>query len=257
VDVNRRSSIALVGTVVLVSGAAAFVAGAAADAHAARAAMPTTGLIGYWPLDGNFNDASGNGHDGTAVGNPTPATGVRGGAYSFDGASGIDVGNLPIRRTYTVSIWAQTDEGPIVNVYRSMIDKLDPRAGGPVELYTGTRSDTGADQGPSYAVWHGGATDPNIFDSHRTLRDHGWHMLTATFRKGGQKLYFDGVLIGHATSLSKLPVNTTSVRIGGHSFGSYHHPWVGRLDEVAIYGQVLTAAQVQDLYQSTGPASGS
>ena len=30
-----------------------------------------TGLVGYWPLDGDAVDASGNGHDGTINGNVT------------------------------------------------------------------------------------------------------------------------------------------------------------------------------------------
>ena len=34
----------------------------------AAAAPPTDGLIGYWPLSGNADDASGNGHHGTLMG---------------------------------------------------------------------------------------------------------------------------------------------------------------------------------------------
>jgi hypothetical protein len=35
--------------------------------------VPTTGLIGYWPLDGNANDVSVNGNNGVNVGT-TPST---------------------------------------------------------------------------------------------------------------------------------------------------------------------------------------
>ena len=36
----------------------------------ANAADTTSGLVGYWPLDGNANDESGNGNNGTLVGIP-------------------------------------------------------------------------------------------------------------------------------------------------------------------------------------------
>lgn len=32
----------------------------------------TSGLVGYWPLDGDATDASGNDHHGTIIGNVTP-----------------------------------------------------------------------------------------------------------------------------------------------------------------------------------------
>jgi hypothetical protein len=30
--------------------------------------VPTNGLVGYWPFNGNANDASGNGYNGTVNG---------------------------------------------------------------------------------------------------------------------------------------------------------------------------------------------
>jgi hypothetical protein len=36
-----------------------------------------------------------------------------------------------------------------------------------------------------------------------------------------------------------LTTNADGVRIGGYSFGRFHHPWVGDIDEVLSYGRVL------------------
>ena len=66
---------------------------------AAGAADTTTGLVGYWPLNGDGQDASGNELHGTVT-NVTPVADRLGNpdsAMSFTGVAGsiITVGNLP------------------------------------------------------------------------------------------------------------------------------------------------------------------
>ncbi|MCP4305719.1 MAG: hypothetical protein GY788_12740, partial [bacterium] len=74
-----------------------------------------TGLVAFYPFEGNASDASGNGNDGTEEGGPQYVTGHVGQALDFDGIDdfvstgkvasqlGID-GNKP----RTVSVWAYT-----------------------------------------------------------------------------------------------------------------------------------------------------
>ena len=49
--------------------------------------VPTSGLVGYWPFNGNANDESGNGNNGTVNGATltTDRFGNAGKAYGFDG----------------------------------------------------------------------------------------------------------------------------------------------------------------------------
>lgn len=51
--------------------------------------VPTNGLVGYWPFNGNANDESGNGNNGTVNGTTvvTDKNGNLNSAYSFDGTS--------------------------------------------------------------------------------------------------------------------------------------------------------------------------
>lgn len=87
------------------------------------AQIPTDCLVGYWPLDGNYDDLSGNVNHGTAVGtifaydrfnNPS-------GCVEFNGVNGIirvahsdslDLGGY--QESYTVSFWCQSDD-PIIS----------------------------------------------------------------------------------------------------------------------------------------------
>ncbi|MFM7638013.1 MAG: hypothetical protein ACKO6A_08165 [Bacteroidota bacterium] len=60
--------------------------------------VPTNGLVGWWPFNGNANDESGNGNNGTVNGATLTSDrfGVVHKAYDFDGiSSDINCGNLP------------------------------------------------------------------------------------------------------------------------------------------------------------------
>ena len=51
--------------------------------------VPTNGLVGWWPFNGNANDESGNNNNGTVNGATltTDRIGIANSAYSFDGKS--------------------------------------------------------------------------------------------------------------------------------------------------------------------------
>lgn len=210
---------------------------------------PRDGLWGYWPLDGNAEDASGNEHHGQIQG-AKPTAGIIGEAYSFDGSAGIDVGNPDFSsEQYTVSGWLRTDCPAKVDDWKTWIDKLDD-SGGPFELgLCDGRGEVGM-HGPQFLVWDGGQGVVNFSDStnQSNLRDGKWRMFTVTYEKGSQKVYVDGALVGSLNYAGHLPANKTPVRIGGHHFGPYHHPWIGDVDEVFIYQRVLSASEVEALF---------
>jgi len=82
-------------------------------------------------------------------------------------------------------------------------------------------------------------------------------MFTFTHRSGSQKLYIDGKLSASETFSGPLPSSQASVRIGGHHFGAYHHPWIGDVDEVLIYNRVLSGDEVMQIFQTQRPTSDS
>ena len=81
---------------------------------------PPSGLVAWWPGDGNANDIVGD-NDGTLAGDTTFATGMVGQAFSFDGAgdyvditSGFNLGN----RSFSVDMWIlYEDAGQNGNVF--------------------------------------------------------------------------------------------------------------------------------------------
>ncbi len=69
------------------------------------------GVAGYWPLDGNANDVTGNGNDGT-VHEAVLTTGKLGQGYDFDGADDrIQINNSLMNgfSAVTMACWMKAD----------------------------------------------------------------------------------------------------------------------------------------------------
>lgn len=74
-----------------------------------------------------------------------------------------------------------------------------------------------------------------------------WHHVVATQSSAGQRLYLDGVLV--ASNANAIAQNYSGYwRVAGDTAWEGATWWRGTLDEVAIYGQPLTAQQVQQHY---------
>ena len=75
-------------------------------------------LVAYYPFDGDFNDASGNGHNLTPEGNPAFVSGVVEGAVYFDGID--DAAMLPYilvsENGYTWTAWVLIDQTWLSNL---------------------------------------------------------------------------------------------------------------------------------------------
>ena len=73
--------------------------------------VPTNGLVGYWPFNGNANDESGNGNHGTVNGATltTDRNGMANGAYNFNGISNIKISNNNnlnnLTSNFSISFW--------------------------------------------------------------------------------------------------------------------------------------------------------
>ena len=81
--------------------------------------VPSNGLVGWWPFNGNANDESGNGNNGTVNGATLTSDrfGNAGKAYSFV-SSYINVPNsnsLQINNQLSISLWVNFNSFPNVS----------------------------------------------------------------------------------------------------------------------------------------------
>lgn len=220
-------------------------------------------IIGYWPLDNNFDDTSGNANNGTFYGGTTyeadvPTALGSGTSVAFDGLAGTygainpDSGGLALtnRSAYSVSMWVKGD-GTLNSDDRVF---SEGRSDDTVPLFNIGTHNTSADGTVDFYIRNGGA-DQTLNHAHSTgtAFDNAWHHIVWTDNDGIIDLYIDGLLEGQYdyTNVPKFEANTTT--IGGILRDVDCCNFLGSIDDVAMWDILLTPEEITSL--SAGTAS--
>jgi glucuronoarabinoxylan endo-1,4-beta-xylanase len=200
--------------------------------------------------DWDFNEGSGTtavdsgpgGHTGTVTG----ATWGASEGLVFNGtSSNVTFGTGPSlngQTDFTVSAWVQTT----ATAAGTIIQQRDPTTNGYLGEYQVLMNSNG-----TVGFWvfgpESGYQWANTITTTTVINDGNWHLVTAVRHGVAGYIYIDGTLaasitIGTLESLS----NTISVSVGAdiRDLDAYFN---GTIDEVQIYNQALTAAQIAQL----------
>ena len=198
-------------------------------------------LEGPTATDSSTNARDGAYVDGVTLGAAGALPGSVGSAQ-FDGASGYvqlqgEWGGLP---EATVEAWVNTDE-PVTGDFQSILASPD---GGFTHFQL-------HNAGNSVVYTSAGVVAVPIPPATPTGK---WRYIVMTIKSGDTRLYIDGALVGAPTTTafdtiqpaSYVEGGTRGLRIGnGHAGGRW---FKGRIDEVAIYDQALSAERVLQHY---------
>ena len=193
------------------------------------------GLVAYYALENNANDSSGNGLDGTIVGDPVFVEGAVGMGLQLDGVDDyVDLGNDPLfdlTEQVTLSLWVNTQD--IGNTQNNpWLGKGDTsymikghREGNQIEffIYDGTWITAHADVGPEF--------------------NGDWHHAAGTFDGEQLKIYVDGELSVTTDHVGGISPDTYNVAIGTNtqSGGRFSESIV---DEAKIYSRALSEGEI-------------
>ncbi len=219
--------------------------------------IPSTGLIAYWPFDGNGNDVSGNGHNATLtnVTSTTDRFGNPNGAYDFNGyssfASVADQTALKLNGSdFTLNAWVKLDS--YNSSYGSII--IGKRIPGNNNGYIW--SVTGSLSSPAGVLSFGpGGSSSNAFGT-STIGLNGWHMVTSVYHysSGSLDIYIDGKFDNSTSGiLSPNGAITASLYIGKD--GSNTSYLDGALDDIRMYSRALSSNEIQNFYNSSSVPS--
>ncbi|MFC2124526.1 LamG-like jellyroll fold domain-containing protein [Bacteroidota bacterium] len=211
--------------------------------------------IAYYPFNGNANDESGNGYDGTENGGVTLTTdrfGTAASAYSFDGSSGYII--LPSNtifdfdnQDFTLSVWIKpitiSNDNRVINYGGSVYNQYLICAAGTNTIYGG-----------AYVDGTNGTTDPTNIPI-----DNQWHHLTFVRDNANNTVsfYVDAILRssntgGSGTLADKEADRRLTIgrkqRTSGQSESYFH----GDIDDVRIYNRALTSNEVDLIFHETG-----
>jgi hypothetical protein len=217
--------------------------------------VPLT-LVGYWPLDGNAEDASGNGNHGTTVGGITWVDGQHGQCAQFNGTdTGIDIANpdnFDFTDEISLSFWVNQEAAQ--SSYAMVLNKMSCS----FASLEGWMIFTGQDGWTSNGMnnWFKSTIDSYGVRTTPTCVD-GWHHVAVTVKGTVLKVYFDGFL--HEGWGYDLPGPMKGAAGYPLAFGHKSNPagdlgsfWRGKLDEVRFYHGTLSLDDVKALYQQGG-----
>jgi hypothetical protein len=215
--------------------------------------VPTNGLVGWWPFNGNANDESGNGNNGTINGATLTEDrlGNTNKAYSFDGVNDqMEILNQNNSTNLTISIWLS------INSYGSAIQSLDfstiimkSNHWASVNGYSMllNRDINNVNSRGIYLYIAGSA--PYIFPFNWQINQ--WYHLVLTINNGNAELYINNNLINSYSNVAAIPQNNGNlVLANGNTQVPASYLFPGKLDDIGIWNLALTQQEISDLFNA-------
>jgi hypothetical protein len=213
--------------------------------------VPANGLVGWWPFNGNANDESGNGHNGT------PTIGI---SFTLDrfgnsnkscefsgGANKVSVPNSPqfAMNDFTISVWMKSTYN--LQHEAGLVTK---NVTGGYPAYWIYINHIGQGLADLYVTQIGGAQAAVL--SQTVINDGQWHhiLVTRISANGQMSIFVDGVLSATNTGPSgQLSIND-ELLFGETYNGDNQDNYYGKLDDIAIYNRVITQQEITALYNA-------
>jgi hypothetical protein len=202
--------------------------------------IPTAGLVAYYPFNGNANDESGNGNNGTVHGAALTSDRFSGTnrAYSFNGTSDyIEVSSssqLNIVTNLTISSWIYCNG---LNFLGGIISKYQHGGTNGYTLRLGPNS-------PYSSIDFN-----NVNTSNGIISLSQWYHVLGIATSTSVKIYVNGILVLSSNPYWQMQTNSDPVRIGLDYSQRYFN---GRIDDIRLYNRVLTEQEIQALYHEGG-----
>lgn len=203
-----------------------------ASAPISGACNITNGLIAWWKLNGDTNDASGNNVAATNNG-ATPTTGQNGqanSAYSFNGTSSYIGTSQQLMNSVT-----NFSLGGWINMNSSQIS----RAG-----FFGHNDNVETQAtGNAISFYQNGVT------VNCAMTAGAWHMVYGVFNGSTLAIYIDGTQCASSASTQHNSA-AYNFNIGGGGIADSSANWfTGSIDDVRVYNRALSSTELQTLYQ--------
>lgn len=211
-----------------------------------------SGLKAYYPFNGNANDESGNGNQGTVYGAALTEDrfGNTRSAYNFDGVN--DYIKIPYVEMiepsiFTLSVWLKTTGNSWHTLWTSDPDSYYCSHGFEMSIYNGKGS---ANIDPTRFC-----RDGSTIYSNNLLNDGRWHHMVFLY-DGSMSLFIDGILQDHTMSSpytkTQAPVHIGMTYNSGDQ-GQRYFP--GAIDDIRLYDRILSESEINMLYIAGTPAS--
>lgn len=208
------------------------------------AQLPTNGLVGYYPFNGNANNENGINNNGTITGATLTADrfGHVNSAYNFDGVNDyISIGTATFQ-SFSFSSWIYTTSVNPTNL-NGIISNLNATAYQGVEFRINEDSTLMLVCGRGTS-WLQPATTFK-------LMNNTWYNVVATSNNSTVKIYVNAQQIA-SYSISNFTNNTSNILFGTRNPAASNGGWyTGKLDDIGIWNRALSQQEITDVYNYT------
>lgn len=216
--------------------------------------VPTNGLVGWWPFNGNANDESGNGNNGTVNGATltTDRYGNVNKAYSFDGGNDfIQMPNYALSGSFTISIWYKMPTYNINSLGANDFVFFCNHSGindNNRNVLVGYRN-FGSEFGHSTYVSDNSNNLTGYYSFNQIPTANIWHHFICMFENGNYvKMYLDDLLFYNNNSVPNNNSLNSQPMFFGIGIPTQFNFFNGQLDDIAIYNRILTQQEISNLY---------
>lgn len=214
----------------------------------------TNNLKVCMPFNGNANDMSGSGNNGTVSGSTltTDRFGNSSSAYQFNGTSDYisiaNFANVASTNELTISMWAKCDLTTSNCLFMLSPDNVSDRCVGCAQY---------SNSGSTMMIWdYGNISGGRTLASSIPIDLSNWHHYVYITSQTGniKQMYLDGVIksnsnYGLSCINKNLPFYIGAANDGGAGGSIRFH---GKIDDVCIYNRALNTNEVSSLYNGTG-----
>lgn len=210
--------------------------------------VPTNGLVGWWPFNGNAIDESGNGNNGT-LSSPTLTNdrfGISNTAININQSNDIVCTSTLINnpQNFSISLWFKTDST------NGWIFGLDDGQCNHIfnwDRYLSINSNGNLE----FRIFDTGNQNI-IITSNNAYNDNQWHNCVYSLSNFVMSIYVDGQIAANSINNINASNYQGYWRIGG--LGSSNIPYVpsliGQIDDIGIWNRALSSCEIQDLYNA-------
>jgi len=218
--------------------------------------VPSNSLVGWWPFNGNANDESGNGNNGTVIGAVLvdDRFGIAQSALAFDGINDFVEMSSSFSnwQDFSFSLWFIHTKD---NDYSGLISDANSFTGNDLffnvnQSSVGLKADKNGSTLFSCSLPEVNYNNPPLVTNQNFQGI--WNHLVLT--KGGNslKLFLNGSLIQTlVVSASNVGHHAIKPVFGKLTDGDYSIQYMkGSLDDIGIWDRALTECEISDLYNS-------
>jgi len=203
--------------------------------------ITTNCLVAWYPFNGNANDESGNGHNGTVVGATLTSDryGNQNSAYFFDGINDhINIGSFPVNE-FTFAGWVNFEKFNPANL-SAIISRMTNSYAGGFELRANPDSILQMVVAET-SGWN------NTFSNVNLIRKK-WFLVTSTYNGSEIKLFINSILVG-SNPCSSATASGGEIAFGTRPNNGTYDGWMnGIIDDFRIYSCALTPEQITSIY---------